>query len=284
MGNKTDGIRQLIANTGEKPVTRSSIRADLQALGVQEGMTLLVHSSLSSLGWVCGGPVAVIQALIDCVGESGTVMMPTHTGDLSEPSQWSNPPVPAEWWPAIREEMPAFHPDYTPTYGMGAIVECFRKFPGVMRSSHPQLSFAAWGAQAGTLLDHHSLAYGLGEQSPLARLYELEGFVLLLGVGHESNTSLHLAEYRGNYATKIKIECKTAMWVKGERQWVHFPEIGLDSDDFGVIGEHFQRDQGLVAIGQIGLAQSRLMPQRALVDYGVEWMEKHRQEDTASSS
>lgn len=284
MGNENGGIQQLIASTGERPVTRSSIRAELQALGVKKGMVVLVHSSLSALGWVCGGPVAVVQALMDCVGEDGTVMMPTHSGDLSEPADWSNPPVPAEWWPVIRDEMPAFHPDYTPSYGMGAIVECFRKFPGVLRSTHPQLSFAAWGAQAGTLLDRHALAYGLGEESPLARLYELGGSVLLLGVGHESNTSLHLAEYRANYASKKEIECHTAMWVDGERQWVRYPEIELDSEDFGLIGEHFERDQGLVTIGQIGLAPSRLMPQRALVDYGVDWMEKHRQEETASSS
>ena len=87
--------------------TVESLRDDFEALGIEKGMVLLVHSSLSALGWVCGGAVAVIIALQEVLGETGTLVMPTHSTDLSDPSQWENPPVPESWWQTIRETMPA---------------------------------------------------------------------------------------------------------------------------------------------------------------------------------
>lgn len=97
------------------PRTRQSLAADLRRLGVASGMVLLVHSSLSSLGWVCGGPVAIIQALMDVLTPQGTLVMPAHTGDYSEPANWNHPPVPSSWVPVIRATMPAFDPRLTPT-------------------------------------------------------------------------------------------------------------------------------------------------------------------------
>jgi aminoglycoside 3-N-acetyltransferase len=89
-------------------VTIDSLVRDFRDLGIAEGMTLIVHLSLRSLGWVSGGPVAVILALEEVLGQDGTLVMPAHTTDLSDPSQWKNPPVPNAWWQTIRETMPAF--------------------------------------------------------------------------------------------------------------------------------------------------------------------------------
>lgn len=116
-----------IAATRPLPATVRSLVDDLASIGVVDGSVLIVHSSLSSLGWVCGGAVAVIEAIKIAIGRSGTVVMPTHTSDLSEPSNWCNPRVPPEWWPIIRDSMPAFDPRVTPSRAMGQSLSVFER-------------------------------------------------------------------------------------------------------------------------------------------------------------
>lgn len=115
--------------------------------------------------------------------------MPAYTGGLTDPKNWQHPPVPEDWKDTIRAETPAFDPLRTPTRQMGQIAETFRTWPDVVRSTHPHCSFAAWGTHAKIIVEGHELENGLGEGSPLARIYELDGWVLLLGVGFASNTS-----------------------------------------------------------------------------------------------
>lgn len=117
--------QELISRTPQ-PATRASLARQMRENGLTLGGTVLVHSSLSSLGWVAGGPVAVIQALLDCVGPQGTIVMPTHSGDLTDPADWRSPPVPADWVQILRNEMPAYDPQTTPTRNMGAVAELFR--------------------------------------------------------------------------------------------------------------------------------------------------------------
>lgn len=257
----------------DMPVTRQSIAQDLSKLGVRPGMTLIVHSSLSSLGWVCGGAPTVVRALMDVITEDGTLVMPTHTGNYSDPANWSNPPVPQSWWEIIYESMPAFDPATTPSYLMGAIAENFRTTPGVLRSNHPQVSFAAWGKHAQQITAQHALAYGLGEQSPLARIYDLDGYILLLGVGYDRNTSFHLAEYRSPGITEVTLGAPIT--ENGQRVWKNFPDIDIDSDIFPQIGERFEAT-GLVQRSLIGRADSRLLPQRPAIDFAVQWYRENR--------
>ena len=113
-------------SNNELPLTVDSLTEQLGVCGLQAGQTVLVHSSMSKLGWVAGGAQAVIQALLRVLGEDGTLMMPTHTTQNTDPGNWSNPPVPESWVPIIRANTPAFDPAITPTRGMGVIPELFR--------------------------------------------------------------------------------------------------------------------------------------------------------------
>ena len=79
------------------PATVASLVRDLAALGVERGGVAIVHSSLSALGWVAGGPQSVVEALLEVVGPDGPIVMPTHSGQLSDPAAWSRPPVPESW-------------------------------------------------------------------------------------------------------------------------------------------------------------------------------------------
>jgi len=269
------GEHDAVERTQGMPATLNSLRKDFESLGIRKGMVLLLHSSLSSLGWVCGGAVAVILALEEALGEKGTLVMPTHSGDLTDPENWKNPSVPESWKYTIRETMPPYDPDLTPTRKMGAIPETFRKQRGVLRSAHPHVSFSAWGAQAEKVIETHSLDFCLGEQSPLARVYDLDGWVLLLGVGHECNTSLHLAEYRVSPHSRI-VDNGAPLLIEGKRQWVTMKDIEIDDKNFVTIGSEFQRDTGKVRRGKIACADALFFPQRDLVDYAKKWMEGNR--------
>jgi aminoglycoside 3-N-acetyltransferase len=259
------------------PVTIDSIESDLKELGVEPGACVLVHSSLSSMGWVCGGPVSVILALEEVIRPFGLLVMPAHSGDLSDPSGWQHPPVPESWWEEIRRTMPAFDPEFTPTRGMGVIPETFRKQLDVVRSSHPQLSFTAWGEECLSIVADHSLAYGLGEQSPLAQIYNRDGWVLLIGVGHESNTSLHLAELRAEYPDKPIIPCSAPVMVDGHRRWKSYEELDYESDDFTEFGHDFlNRCKHDIHIGTVGYAKAQLFRQRICVDFATQWFHRNR--------
>jgi aminoglycoside 3-N-acetyltransferase len=267
------------------PSTRQSLAADLAELGVAAGQTLLVHASLSSLGWVCGGSVAVVQALLDVLGEAGTLVVPTHTANNRDPAQWSDGAVPAAWWPTVRQHLPGFDPAITPSHQMGAIAERVRTWPGALRSAHPQTSFAALGPAADRIVAGHDVRCHLGEASPLARLIEADAQVLLLGVGWERCTCFHLAEYRKPDPPSRTYGCATV--VSGERRWVEYDDVDLVDGDFAVLGAAFESGRGSqpegaevrssVVLARVGQATCRLFPIRPAVEFAGKWLPANRQ-------
>jgi aminoglycoside 3-N-acetyltransferase len=268
-------LERIIAAT-EQPATVDSLVGDLRAVGVTAGSVLMVHSSLSSLGYVNGGAPAVIEALTRALGPTGTLVMPTHSSDLSDPVAWREPPVPPAWHLGLRESMPAFDPATTPTWRMGAIPEAFRTHPGVLRSAHPRQSCAARGRRAETITNAHALDCAMGDRSPMGRLYALDAWILLLGVGHDRNTSLHLAEYRATFPAKRETDFGSPVNVYGKRRWHVARDLDFDDSDFARIGDDYEHDTQQVIVGRVAQATARLMRMRPLVDYAVTWMGRNR--------
>jgi aminoglycoside 3-N-acetyltransferase len=263
-----------VAKMSKLPHTISSLSKDLRSLGVAAGDTLLVHSSYKAIGDVCGGVVSVILALEGALGKQGTLVMPTFTDNLVDPRDLGIKSESRRRF--IRKHLPAFDPDLTPVNKIGIIAETFRKQKEVLRNSHPHLSFAAWGKHARHVIARHSLDFALGERSPLARLYDLDAWVLLLGVGHYVNTAIHLAEYRQNDPPTKKTGWDAPRMICGKRRWVKFKDIDNTNADFVRIGKAYERRSRKVKRGNVGQANCKLMPVRELVDFSVEWMNRNR--------
>lgn len=99
--------------------------------------------------------------------------------------------------------------------------------------------------------------------------------MVLLGVGHGNNTSLHLAEHRVTAYPKGWTQQSAAVLVDGCREWVTWTELGISTDDFEQVGEAFA-ETGAQVVGQVGAARSSFMSQRAVVDFAAGWFDEHR--------
>lgn len=258
-----------------KILVKDDICRAFKKVGVCQGQTIMVHTSLNSLGFVCGGPQIVIEALIECVGEEGTIMMPAQSWKNLDPEAGVHWEEPEEWWQIIRDNWPAYDKEITPTNTMGAVAEMFRRWPGALRSDHPARSVSAYGKYAAYLTENHDLSNIFGEGSPVGKLYELDGYVLLIGVGYDKNTSLHLADERAEYPGKHLVTEHSAVMVNGKREWKAYQTLYVDGEDFEEIGAAFE-SMGKTKREPLGNSSICLMRQRDVVDFAVEWIGKNR--------
>jgi aminoglycoside 3-N-acetyltransferase len=258
-----------------KPVVKNEIIDALKKVGLTRGDAVMVHTSLSQIGYVCGGAQTVIEALIDVVGQEGTIMMPTQSWKNLDPDTGVHWDVDEQYWNIIRENWPAYDKKITPTNTMGATAEMFRQWPGALRSDHPARSVAAWGKNAKYLTENHDLCDIFGEESPVGKLYKLDGKVLLIGVDYDKNTSIHLADVRAEYKSKHNTIEHSAVMENGKRIWKTYETLFVDGEDFVDIGVAFE-NENKVEKASLGNAHIRCMNQRKLVDFAVKWIEENR--------
>ncbi|MFJ9623039.1 aminoglycoside N(3)-acetyltransferase [Streptomyces sp. NPDC101181] len=251
----------------------------LTALGVRPGEVLLVHASLRAVGPVRGGAHGVLDAVRRAVGPTGTVVVPAFTPENSDTSPHYRERVrglDAAARAAVRAAMPPFDPALTPAPSTGALAEAVRTAPGARRSTHPQTSFAALGPGAGALLAGHRADCHLGEESPLARLYEADARILLLGTGYATCTAFHLGEYRMPRPPRRAYRCVVA--PRGVRQWWEYEDVALDDGDFAALGAAFEAAaaEEEVRTARLGAATCRLVGLRSAVDFATGWLTEHR--------
>ena len=168
-------------------------------LGIEKGDDVMIHSSMKTLGNLINGPFDVIDALIETIDiKEGTILMPAHSGQLSDPSEWNNPPLPAEQVDIAKNAMEPFNKRTTPVRGRGIVAETFLSYPQIRRSHHPLNSVSALGIRSKFYTTDHDFDEPESLDSPVGKLYQRQGKVVGIGVSVNSFTAIHLAEYISN--------------------------------------------------------------------------------------
>lgn len=230
--------------------TRESLTRDLRRIGLRSGDKVVVHSSLKAIGKTDGGAETVVSALLDAVGPAGLLAVPTFS------------------YQATRFN-PATEPSVT-----GAITETVRHWPSAVRSWHPTHSWAMIGPDAARIAEGHHLIGGVSFGSPLDRIAQAGGKILLLGVGHAANTTIHVGETHARVPYLdipfFADSPRTATVIAGERE---IPVDLIDpsgcSRSFGMVEYILRRDES-IRDGKIGNAISHLMSGVDVIDAAKE--------------
>jgi aminoglycoside 3-N-acetyltransferase len=224
-------------------ISHSELTEHLFALGVKRGGVLLVHTAFSRVTPVQGGPRGLIGALQAAVGPKGTLAMPSMSDDDDHP----------------------FDPGKTACRGMGVVADTFWRLPEVLRSNSPH-AFAAIGPRAAEITAAHPVDVPHGLDSPVGRIYELDGQVLFLGVGHDANTTIHLAEnmagvrYRTpKYATILR---------NGQPTRYDYSEIDHCCQNFNLMDLWLDAERRQLR-GIVGHAEARLVNSRDVVEVAL---------------
>jgi aminoglycoside 3-N-acetyltransferase len=243
-------------------------------MGLCPGDTVLVHAALRQVGPVLGGPDSILAALRHVVGPAGTVL------------------AYADWQGQDEiENYPDRHDDQTPfdlltsraARENGFWPELVRTTPGALRSANPGASIVALGARAQWFTADHRLDYGYGPGSPLGRLVEADGKVLMLGAPLDTMTLIHHAEHLADIPHRI-VRYRTPMLADDQMVWSSFEEYDtsdppgetdeLPANYIGQVVEAFLAT-GSGARGTIGAAASVLVDARQIVPFAIAWLERH---------
>jgi aminoglycoside N3'-acetyltransferase len=238
------------SQTARREMTIGEVAGQLRALGVKEGGVLLVHTSFRAVRPVQGGPAGLIEALRAALGPEGTLVIPSWTGD----------------------DMNPFDPATTAAAeDLGIVPDTFWRMPGVVRGGHA-FAFAAAGplaerVTAGPLpLPPHI------PDSAVGRVHDLDGQVLLLGVHHDADTTIHLAELMADVPYRAPHHITVLQGGRPVR--LEYGENDHCCDRFKLADE-WLRERGLQAEGPVGHAHARLFRSRDVVAVTVERLRHH---------
>jgi len=236
----------MIERSSERREIRvSDVTAQLRALGVEAGGVLLVHTSFRATRPVEGGPAGLIRALRAALGPDGTLVMPSWGDDGDVP----------------------FDPLRTPAAAdLGVVADTFWRLPHVARSDHP-FAFAAAGPLAERILSDPLPLPPHRPESPVGRVHELDGQVLLLGAGHDADTTLHLAELLADVPYRVPKYCTVLR--NGRPVRIEYGENDHCCARFASADE-WLRAHGLQAEGHVGYAHARLARARDIVNVAVD--------------
>lgn len=259
-------------------ITKSQLVHDLTRLGVEAGQTVMLHASVRAIGWIVGGPDVVLQALREVLTPEGTLMMYAGWEErLEHLDEW-----PPETQAAYLAECPPFDLATARANRKWSILtEYLRTTPGAQRSANPCASVVAVGAKARWLTENHPLQYGYGPGSPLAKLCEIGGKVLQIGVSIGTLTFLHYSEHMANVPHKRTVRFRVPLLQDGQRVWIEVEEFDTDrgirdwpgGDYFAAIAQDWIAG-GNGRSGMIGAAQARLFDAANLHAFAVQWMER----------
>lgn len=258
--------------------TRASLRDDLKRIGVQAGDTVLLHAAMRAVGPLLNGPDVLANALLDVVGRDGTIMVYTNWNTLHEDLLDDDGHVLPEW----RAHVPGFDPAASRAIRInGVIAETVRTMPGARRSGNPAASMAAIGRQADWITADHPQDYGYGPGSPLAKLVETNGRVLMIGAPWRKCTLVHHAEHLARIPDKLVVRYEVPFAAGGDIIWQFIEEYETDLPVHEALPDnHIEMivtafvNQGHGVQGQIGNAASLLMDARSLVSFAVDWLEQ----------
>ena len=244
--------------------TAQSLSADLARLGVSPGMVLILHSGYRPLGPIEGGPPTVIAAIRSALGQQGTLLAPAFTTQLIDPATWPTPPS-AQEREQIMAAMPQFDPAHSPPHKMGAIATALWQTPGAVRSIHPVTSWVALGPEAQALTDDHPLEDPEGFGGPVGRAYQADARILLLGVGHDANTTIHLGESMLDMPHLYALPDRYPVTLPdGSRQWRTVAKTTKCSDGFVRLEPHLQA-AAAIRRGKVGDADAQLLRSRDVI-------------------
>ena len=253
------------------PISKQDLIKDFQLIGIKKSMNLMVHSSLSKIGWVIGGANTVVEALLEIIEKKGTLAMPAATPLCLHPEDWDIT-IKKNWISKIVKYLPVFNLETTPTT-MGIIPETFRKWPNTLRSNHPISSVCANGKLAKRLSENHNLEMSEGTNTPYEEIYKNDFKVLLLGVGFNRCTMLHFAESKSK--NRRITTSRYPIIRDNNREWIEVKDMENDnSTHFPTIGEMYMNKSRL-AYKKIGQANSVLMDIKSLVDFGTAYFDNN---------